>query len=107
MGNYFGGIEAGGTKFVCAVGSGPDKIIAEARFPTTTPADTFQKVIAFFQGYKESLGLSAIGIGSFGPIDLNLQSPTYGYITKTPKPGWTDTAFASTIQNSLDLPVVF
>lgn len=107
MANYFGGIEAGGTKFVCAVGNGPDKIIAEARFPTTTPAATFQKVIAFFQGYKETLGLSAIGIGSFGPLDLNPQSPTYGYITKTTKPGWSDTVVANTIQKALDLPVVF
>ena len=52
MGNYFGGIEAGGTKFVCAVGSGPDEIIAETRFPTTTSTETFQKVVTFFNGYN-------------------------------------------------------
>jgi fructokinase len=107
MGNLYGGIEAGGTKFVCAVGSGPDEIAAEARFPTTTPTATFQKVIAFFQGYKQTLGLSAIGIGSFGPLDLNPQSPTYGSITKTTKSGWSDTVVAGTIQEALALPVVF
>jgi fructokinase len=107
MGNYYGGIEAGGTKFICAVGSGPDEIVAETRIPTTTPADTFQKVIDFFQGYKRSLGLSAIGIGSFGPLDLNPQSASYGFITKTTKPGWSDTDFAGPIQKALDLPVVF
>jgi fructokinase len=106
LGNYFGGIEAGGTKFVCAVGSAPDEIIAETRFPTTTSAETFQKVVTFFKGYKENLGLSAIGIGSFGPLDLQPLSPTYGSITKTPKPGWSHTDIAGTIQKALDLPVV-
>jgi len=105
MGNYFGGIEAGGTKFVCAVGSGPDEIIAETRFPTTTSTETFQKVVTFFNGYNENLGLSAIGIGSFGPLDLQPLSTTYGYITKTPKPGWSNTNIAGAIQKALDLPV--
>jgi fructokinase len=107
MGKYYGGIEAGGTKFICAVGSGPEDIIDEVRIPTTTPAATFQKVIAFFQGYKQSLGLPAIGIGSFGPLDLNPLSATYGSIAKTTKPGWSDTVFAGTIQKALDLPVIF
>jgi fructokinase len=107
MGNYYGGIEAGGTKFICAVGSGPDEIVAETRIPTTTPAETFQKVIDFFQGYKQSLGLSAIGIGSFGPLDLNPRSASFGFITKTTKAGWSDTDFAGPIQKALDLPVVF
>jgi fructokinase len=105
MGILFGGIEAGGTKFVCAVGSGPDEIIAETRFPTTIPAETFQEVVTFFKGYKENLGLSAIGIGSFGPLDLQPSSTTYGSITRTPKPGWSNTNIAGVLKKALGLPV--
>ena len=105
MGNYFGGIEAGGTKFVCAVGSGPDEIIAEARFQTTTPMETIQKVVTFFKSYMEDLGISAIGIGSFGPLDLQPSSTTYGSITKTTKPGWSNTDIAGELKKALGLPV--
>jgi fructokinase len=85
----FGGIEGGGTKFVCAVGSGPDDIRAETRFPTTDPQSTIAKALTFFQEQAKQHGaLAAIGVASFGPVDLRLDSPTYGHITTTPKPGW-------------------
>ena len=91
----FGGIEAGGTKFVCAVGSGPDDIRAETRFPTTTPEETIGQAIAFFREQREQHGeLAALGIAAFGPLDPDPASPTYGYITSTPKPGWANTDFA-------------
>jgi len=105
--NLYGGIEAGGTKFVCMVGSGPDEIIAEIRYPTTTPDETLGKAIEFFKEQTRSTPLKAIGIGSFGPVDLDLSSPTYGFITSTPKPGWAQTDFAGRIQNALGVPVSF
>ena len=85
MSSLYGGIEAGGTKFICAVGTGPDDLRAETQFPTTTPTEAIGRAITFFQDQPEPL--MAIGIGSFGPVDLNLASPTFGYITNTPKPG--------------------
>jgi fructokinase len=102
----WGGIEAGGTKVVCAVGTGPDDLEAEVRFPTTTPEETIGRAIQFFQQQKKG-PLTAIGIASFGPVDLNPDSPTFGYITGTPKPGWAHTDFAGKIRQALDVPVGF
>ena len=108
MSELFGGIEAGGTKFVCAVGTGPDDIRAESRFPTTTPEETIDRSIAFFQEQTKIHGdLAAIGIAAFGPLDPNPQSPTFGYITTTPKPGWANTNFAGAMKAALDVPVGF
>jgi len=100
-----GGIEAGGTKFVCAVGTSPDDVRAEARFPTTTPAETLGQAITFFQAQREPL--AAIGIASFGPLDPDPTSPTFGYVTSTPKPGWAHTDVVGPIQQALDVPVGF
>jgi fructokinase len=103
-----GGIEAGGTKFVCAVGSGPGDIRAETRIGTTTPHETIGKAVGFFQSQRKTLGpLAAIGIASFGPIDPEPRSATFGYITSTPKPGWANTDFAGTVRRALELPVAF
>ena len=101
----YGGIEAGGTKFVCVIGSDPHHIIAEERFPTTTPAETIARSVDFFQRHGHDL--AAIGIGSFGPVDLNPQSPTYGFITTTPKPGWAQVDLRGGIQRALNVPVAF
>src|SRR3972149_6151726 len=74
MPKVFGGIEAGGTKFLCAVGSGPDDVVAQERIPTTTPPDTIGNAIAFFRKQEAELGrVAALGIGSFGPGDLDPQ----------------------------------
>jgi len=100
----YGGIEAGGTKFVCAVGTGPNDIRAETRFPTTTPQETIAHAIAFF---REQGPLAAIGIASFGPVDPNPASPTFGYITSTPKPGWANTDLAGPLKTALGVPVGF
>ena len=99
----YGGIEAGGTKFVCAVGTGPDDLRMK-QFPTTTPDETFARAIAFF---KELGALAAIGIGSFGPVDPDPASKTFGYITTTPKPGWAHVDFAGAIRRALRVPVGF
>lgn len=103
----YGGIEAGGTKFVCAVGSGPEDVRAQTRIPTTTPDETIAQVIAFFREQHRDARLTSIGIGSFGPVDPNPASPTYGYITSTPKPGWAQTDLARTIERTLSIPVGF
>jgi fructokinase len=103
----FGGIEAGGTKFVCAVGTGPDDMRAETRFSTTTPDETIGKTIEFFKEQAEQEGLTAIGIGSFGPVDPDPDSDKFGYITTTPKPKWAQTDFAGRIRQGLNVPVGF
>ena len=104
----WGGIEAGGTKFVCAVGTGPEDIHTETRFPTTTPEETLGKAIDFFrEAVAAGRNLDAIGIGSFGPVDPDPDSPTWGYITTTPKPGWANTEVAGAIGRALEVPVGF
>jgi fructokinase len=100
----YGGIEAGGTKWVCAVGTGPDDLRATTRFPTTTPEATLGQAVAFFKGQPP---VAAIGIGSFGPIDVHRTSPTFGYITTTPKPGWRDADVAGPIGQALGVPIGF
>ncbi|NLG26927.1 MAG: ROK family protein [Chloroflexi bacterium] len=103
----YGGIEAGGTKMVCAVGTGPDDL-HEIRFPTSTAEETLPYAVAFFREVQQAGDkLDAIGIASFGPIDPDPTSPTYGFVTTTPKPGWANVDFAGAIQRALDVPVAF
>ena len=103
----FGGIESGGTKFICMIGSTPDNLLAEIRIPTTTPEETIRKVIEFFNPYVSSGELTAIGIAAFGPLDLDPNSPTYGFITSTPKAGWQNVNLYGQIQKELHVPVAF
>ncbi|HIW89102.1 MAG TPA: ROK family protein [Candidatus Ligilactobacillus excrementipullorum] len=98
-----GSIEAGGTKFVCAVGNEDYQIKDQIQFPTTTPAETLQKTVDYFQQFD----IDAIGIASFGPIEIRQNSPKYGYITKTPKPGWQDTDFVGYLKKQLQVPMFF
>lgn len=98
-----GAIEAGGTKFVCAVGDHLGNITDRVQIPTTVPEETMKEVMAFFQKYP----VEAIGIGSFGPIDVNTESPTYGYITSTPKTAWRDFPFVQTLKEAFPVPVGF
>ncbi len=103
--NLYGGIEAGGTKFVCAVGTGPGDLIT-TQFPTTSPEETTQAAIAFFRE-TAGPGLKAVGIGSFGPVDLHPESPTYGCVTSTPKLAWQNFDLAGTVRRALSMPVGF
>lgn len=106
MRRLFGGIEAGGTKFVCAVGDGPQGVLAEQRIATTIPAETIGRAIAFFREQETALGrVHALGIGTFGPVDLDRRSPRFGWITSTPKPGWADTDLRTPFQDALQVPV--
>jgi fructokinase len=102
----YGGVEAGGTKFVCCVASGPGNIVEEVRFATTTPDETLKKTIQFFEPFVQDGRIRSIGVGSFGPIDLDPASPTYGYITATPKPGWSNTDVRGILERSLKLHIV-
>ena len=106
----YGGVEAGGTKFVCAMGSGPsDEQMQIASFPTTTPEETLARTIEYFRAEEQrrNARLAAVGIGSFGPVDIVPSSPTYGYITTTPKPGWANIDVAGAISRALNVPVSF
>ena len=104
----YGGVETGGTKVVCLVGSGPDDIRAEVRIPTTTSQATLRQCTECFREQRARLGpLAGIGIACFGPVDLNSESPTYGYITSTPKPGWANTDIVGAFRRALDVPVGF
>ena len=98
-----GGIEAGGTKMVCAIGDEQGKIFDRAVFPTETPESTVPKMIAYFQ----DKGIEALGIGCFGPVGLNKKSATYGYITSTPKLAWRFYDFAGAFREALKVPVGF
>ena len=98
------GIEAGGTKFVLAVGPSPDRIIARHTIPTRTPAETLAEAAEWLAGRG---GVSALGIGSFGPVELDRRSPKWGFITNTPKPGWADCDIAGWMGQTLGVPVGF
>ncbi|WP_138420353.1 ROK family protein [Aquibacillus sediminis] len=100
---YYGAIEAGGTKFVCAISNDQLEIIERVSIPTTKPEETMEQVFAFFDQYS----LHSIGIGSFGPIDVNKNSDTYGYITTTPKSGWKQFDFVGTVKQRYDIPVAW
>ena len=104
----FGGIEGGGTKFVCAVGSAPNDIQREERFPTTTPTETLDKAIAFFKKAEQDVGrLAALGVACFGPIDPNPASPNFGYVLPTPKPGWSNANVLGMLKSAFDMPIAF
>src|SRR5687768_120682 len=93
----YGGIEAGGTKFVCIVASGPDQVVDEIRYPTIMPPETLGKAIQFFQPFVDSGQIRTLGVGAFGPLDLSPDSSTFGFITATPKPGWSNTDILGTL----------
>ena len=100
----YGGIETGGAKWECAVGASPAELRATETIPTTEPGETIDRAVAFFE--REG-PVDAIGIGSFGPVDRNPSSPTWGHITTTPKQGWANTAVGPEIRRRLSVPVAF
>ncbi len=104
----YGAIEAGGTKFVCGVGSGPEAVIERTTIETTTPRATLAGTVAFFREAVERHGeLAALGIASFGPIDCRPSSSSYGRITSTPKEGWRETDFVGIMREALSIPIGF
>jgi len=104
----YGGVEGGGTKFVCAVGDESGEILAETQFPTTTPEETLARTVNFFEEQIQGLGpLASIGIASFGPLDLRPASVTFGHILPTPKSGWTNADIVAPLRDAFDLPIGF
>lgn len=98
-------VEAGGTKFVASLASGPDDIRVRERIPTTKPDETIPQLLEFFRGAIAEYGQpEAIGVGTFGPVDLQKDSPSFGYLTSTPKLPWQNTDLLGPLQESLDLP---
>lgn len=104
MTETFGGVETGGTWCMCAVGRGPDELADVEQFPTAAPAETLEQIVGFFARQPRP---AAIGIGSFGPVDLDPSSSTWGSVTTTPKPGWRDASVAPVIAQRLQVPVAF
>jgi fructokinase len=102
--SLYGAIEAGGTKFVCAIGSSPEHLVQQARFPTTTPAETLARCVEFFRSGPK---VRALGVGSFGPLELRREAPAYGHVTTTPKLGWANTDVVGPLRHALGVPVGF
>ena len=98
----YGGIEAGGTKWVCAVADLPGELLTTETFPTTAPEETVRRAIRFF---TENGPVGALGVGAFGPVDIRPASPTWGTITTTPKPGWADTDLVAALHSGLEVPI--
>ncbi|WP_336774688.1 ROK family protein [Paenibacillus sp. MMO-58] len=95
-----GAIEAGGTKFVCGIGNEHGEIKERISLPTEHPDSTLREVLNYFRDKQ----VEAIGIGTFGPIDIDPASPTYGFVTTTPKPGWSGYDFLGTMKRELPVP---
>ncbi|HEY7517727.1 MAG TPA: ROK family protein [Methylomirabilota bacterium] len=100
-----GGVETGGSKILCAIGTGPDDVRAELRIPTGDPGETLARAVAFFR--EQPTRAAALGIACFGPVDLDPRSPTFGFITTTPKPRWAHTDVAGPFRSALGVPVGF
>jgi fructokinase len=97
----YGGIEAGGTKFVCAVGTGPHDLAERVRIPTTSPAETLAAVQEYFAGRE----VDAIGVATFGPVETRKSHPSYGRITTTPKTGWEGADLLGALRAITDVPL--
>lgn len=100
----FGGVETGGTWCVCALGRATGELTDREQFPTGSPGDTLERIAAFFEARPRA---QAIGFASFGPVDVHRDSPTWGSVTTTPKPGWQHTIMAPVLQERLGVPVAF
>lgn len=101
MAELLGSIEAGGTKFVCAVGTGPGNIQDRVRIETAHPSDTLGAVVEFFARHQ----IASLGIASFGPLELRRDHADYGKLTTTPKPGWAGVDLVGTMRSSLAVPI--
>lgn len=100
----YGGVETGGTWCVCALGSGPGQLESVEQFQTTAPDETIAQIVEFFASRPRP---TAIGIGSFGPVDVDPTSQRWGSVTTTPKPGWQNVSIAGIVRDALGVPVAF
>jgi len=105
---FYGAVEAGGTKFACAIADHTGRVLAEERLATADPASTIVATLSFLRARTAEIGsLTAIGVGSFGPVELDRKSARYGYIGRTPKPGWSGVDIAGTIGREFSCPIGF
>ena len=100
---YYVCLEAGGTKMVCAIGDEQGNILERFTTPTRDPETTMPVMLDFFRGK----GISALGVGCFGPVDLDKKSPTYGHITTTPKLDWRNYPIVQAFAQGLGVKVGF
>jgi fructokinase len=100
----FAGVELGGTKCIALVGRGPGEILVSEQVPTTTPDETLGKLAELLTRWRAEHGYLALGIGSFGPLDLDATSATYGQITSTPKPGWAGAPVLDRLREAAGVP---
>ena len=98
----YGTLEAGGTKMVLSIGNENNELLEQTSMPTEMPEKTIPAMIEWFRARD----IAALGIGSFGPVDLRPESPTYGWITKTPKPGWSDKPLMPPMRDALGVPAM-
>ena len=103
----FGAIEAGGTKFICAVGDSSGNISKRVMIPTTTPEETMPKVFDYFKEIQKEIKLASVGIACFGPIEPDPKSLNYGFITTTPKLPWRNYDIVGKVQKALGVPIGF
>ena len=101
------GVELGGTKCVCILGTGPDDVRAQERLPTGEREETLRQIEAVLERWRAQHGVAALGIASFGPVDLRPGTPAYGFITSTTKAGWRNTDVAQRLGRRLGIPVAF
>jgi fructokinase len=97
------GVELGGTKCVAILARGPDEVLARETVPTKTPDETLGTIAAILAEWQ----FDALGVASFGPVDLDPHSPTYGYITSTPKPGWAGADVLGRLRQAAGVPAAF
>jgi fructokinase len=103
----YAGVELGGTKCIAVVARGPDDILARETVPTTLPDETLGRLEGILRRWRSEHDFAALGIGSFGPLDLDPASPSYGQITSTPKPGWRGTDVLRTLKAAAGVPAAF
>lgn len=96
-----GALEAGGTKMVCAVGNENGEILEQTSIKTEEPETTLSEIINYFK----QKDINALGIGTFGPVNLNKNSPEYGYITTTPKKPWINCNIRGILKDALNIPI--
>jgi fructokinase len=101
----FGGIDAGGTTFKCGLADANGNLIEKVRVPVSSPAETLAGCAAFFRSAASGCELKALGLASFGPLDVDPVSPDYGRLLKTPKAGWSGTHLRQYFASALDVPV--
>ena len=103
----YAGVELGGTKCVAILARGPQDVLAREVIPTSLPSETLGRIESALLDWKRTQGFDALGIASFGPLDLDRQSPTYGHTVTTTKPGWSDVDIAPRLETATGVPAAF